>query len=266
MNKKLFLLICGLLIGVLGLSVPAYSDVNRRIGNREYAVYIPAGAGPFSLIIGLHGGFGTIQGFDSNTQISTKGVRKGYVVAIPQGTGKSWNVGDCCGLASQLSVDDIGFLLSIINDVSSIANINKSRVFLMGHSNGGELAYRFASEHPEITAGAGVQSTSLGIYIPNKPANILHIHGTADTNVMYNGGISPNSGQQNISVSETIGRWVSPLTNSVMTHKIKLNNVSEDSYAGSDGHTVKLWTVEGGTHAWMDFSTDSILDFFTLHK
>lgn len=264
MNKKLFALIGGLLVGVLGLSVPAYSDTNRTIGSREYAVYIPDGTGPFSLIIGLHGGFGTIQEFNASTYISTAGVKRGYVVAIPQGMGKSWNVGDCCGPASQLGVDDIGFLLSIINDVSNITAIDKSKVFLMGHSNGGGLAYRFATEHPELIAGVGVQSTSLGIYVPTKPANIFHIHGTADTNVSYYGGIGPNSGQKNIPVAETIGRWVSTLTNPTMTHKLKLNNITEDTYVGSDGHAVKLWTIEGADHAWMDLSTSSILELFTF--
>ena len=51
-------------------------------------------------------------------------------------------------------IDDVGYLESVIDAVGNLYPVDRSRVFLTGHSNGGMMTYRFACEHPELIAGA----------------------------------------------------------------------------------------------------------------
>lgn len=87
----------------------------------------------------------------------------------------------------------------------------------MGHSNGGFRAHRVARDHSELVASiasmAGVMDREDSAPPPKNPVHVLHIHGTGDDIVPYEGGLlrsdvprvsrrPPMTG-----ALETIGRW-----------------------------------------------------------
>ena len=231
------------------------------IGSREYELLVPEGQGPFPVIIGLHGGSGVISHFDEKTGLGDAGVSRGYVVLIPQGINGAWSVGGHTTTAAAANAADIKFLFDIVDDASKQVPINSNALFLVGHSNGAGFAYSLAAQYPERVTGVGIYAGSLGGNVPTGPVNVLHIHGTNDTNVQYDGGIGPNSGQVNPPVSETMEKWVAPLTLPVKTTTTLNSFVVEDRWEDPT-HTVVLWSVIGGTHAWPTFVTGAILDFF----
>ena len=117
------------------------------------------------------------------------------VVAFAEGIEASFNAGPCCGGAVADDIDDVGYLESVIDAVANLYPVDRSRVFLTGHSNGGMMTYRFACEHPELIAGAAsVAGTMLTPCAPAVPVSFLQISGRDDTVVPISGGESSAPG------------------------------------------------------------------------
>ena len=77
--------------------------------------------------------------------------REKFLVLYPDGMGlfgylQHWNAGHCCGKAAKDKVDDVGFIAAAIEDVCDHLRVDRSRIYMLGFSNGGMMAYRFAAE------------------------------------------------------------------------------------------------------------------------
>ncbi len=87
---------------------------------------------------------------------------QGIAVAYPDGIGGSWNAGGCCGQAEADDLDDVGFILALVDELVASYSIDPDRVYLTGFSNGGLLAYRLACESDRFAAIAPVGATLVG--------------------------------------------------------------------------------------------------------
>lgn len=125
-----------------------------------------------------------------------------FVVVYPEGIpsphlkrAHTWNGGYCCGPAQTEGVDDVAFVAAVIDVVTAAHPVDPARVFAVGHSNGGIMAYRLACELSDRVAAIGVVAGSLGVdrCSPDRPVSLLHVHGTADQNHPIEGGSGTNS-------------------------------------------------------------------------
>ena len=120
------------------------------------------------------------------------------VVVYPSGTGaeqglpQSWNAGTCCPFATFELVDDVAFFDELIASLISQYDIDTDRVWVVGHSNGGMMAYRLACELSTRVTAIGVAAGALVIdtCAPARPVSALHVHGELDTVVPLTGGNS----------------------------------------------------------------------------
>ncbi len=82
-------------------------------------------------------------------------------------------------------VDDVEFVRRLLDTIEEQYSIDPTHVFAAGHSNGGFMAYWLACELSDRIVAVGLQSGGLGLAScdPAQPVSLLHIHGTADTNV-----------------------------------------------------------------------------------
>jgi poly(3-hydroxybutyrate) depolymerase len=120
----------------------------------------------------------TSTGFDALAD------RDGVLVAYPSGIKRSFNAGLCCGEAVVQEVDDVAFLEQVVADLRARG---AGRVSVVGFSNGGMMAYRFACARPELVDTVGVLSGTLEVPRCEGPIRALHLHGTRDTAVPYEG-------------------------------------------------------------------------------
>ena len=131
------------------------------------------------------------------------------VVIYPQGATTAslsahWNVG---GWTSKSTVKDIEFIDTIIDLIKDKIQIDETRVYSSGMSNGGYMSYHLACNLGEkIAAIASVTgSMTYGTYdncSPSHPTPVLQIHGLLDFVVPYDG----NSGSK--SIPDVIDYWV----------------------------------------------------------
>ena len=201
MKKALLFLF---LIGALpGLAQQSFSFQFGGI-NRNYLLYVPSSPGtvPMPVVFVLHGFTQTAQGIMQYSGFNDIAEREGFIAVYPNGVNFSWNV----GFGGGSSADDLGFINALIDTLDQNYLIDLGRVYACGMSNGGFMSYRLACElSSRIAAIAGVTGTmTSGVYdgcSPERPVPVMHIHGTADLVVSYNGAIGIKS------VGETIDFW-----------------------------------------------------------
>ncbi len=198
-------------------------------------------------------------------------VRDRFIAAFPQGDFNSWNAGGCCGLAKSGNIDDVGYLQTLLVGLRQKSDVDPTRIFMVGESNGGMMTYRFLCQHADELAGAASsEGTSVAGCEPNAKVRFIHVHGTADTTVPYNGGQSliswvlgvtftsvPYSVQQ-LAASEGCAAPTSTTAGSVTTQ-------TWDQCGG--GGPVQLVTLAGWGHAWPTGAYDAtaqILSFFGI--
>ncbi len=192
----------------LGLGLPRAPRLSAavqrgriRVGSldRTYLFYVPAHLPPNPpLVFALHGATENGQGMRVSTGYEFERLAEahGFVVVYPDGYKRHWN--DCrrtlLSEAKRLGIDDVGFLLALIDRFRSTAGIDPARVFAMGYSNGGYLAYRLAFERPDRFAAIAAVAANLPTddssecRKPERPIAAMILDGTADPIIPYQGG------------------------------------------------------------------------------
>lgn len=176
-----------------GFPLPSEARIvpaGRRV--RTYRLHRPGGRPPVApapLVVVLHGGFGSGAQAERAYGWDALADRHGFQVAYPDGVGRSWNAGWCCGPARDQGVDDAGFIEALLDQVASEGGVDDRRIYAAGMSNGAMLAYRLACDLPGRLAAIGpVAGTMAGECPRPAPVSILHIHGLEDRNVPFAGG------------------------------------------------------------------------------
>lgn len=264
---------------------------------RTFRLYRPANLSmskPVPLVVMLHGALGDGRQAELAYGWNAEADRKGFVVAYPDGLLRSWVVSaDCCGPSAHGGVDDVAFIRDMVANVSNQLPIDPARIYATGISNGGMLAYRLACDTTTFAAIGVVAGKQLGQCPAPAPISVIHVHGTGDDVVPYDGsaGKMNNDGQGLIpvkidggSVPDQIGKW----------RTIDRCGAPQTRTAGEvttvlahcpDGRDVELITIAGAGHQWPGGTpmpaveqllglpppsqalnaTDSIWQFFSTH-
>lgn len=279
-------------ISVLAVS-PALAERQQvALGLRTYLIDLPKTAGNAPMILALHGGGGNPVQFARSSGLSAPATAAGYAVIYPAGSGRgkllTWNGTYCCGFAARQKIDDIVFIEEVIADASRRFGLNKHRVYITGMSNGAIMAETFAAMQPDlIRAVAGVAGTPDARFLPPKRAiPLLHIHGTLDDRVPFDGGTGTalTAGTDFTPVPEVLAAFRSgfgPVAERqrLIDRKNDGTRVIQRDWV-KDGRPIqRLLLIEGGGHLWpagrrakrqsgatQEISANAeILRFFALH-
>ncbi len=241
---------------------------------RQYLLYEPSNrSGALPIMYFLHGLGDNITRCDNEMHFSNLAERYGWVIVVPQATNVSgytmWNA----GLGG--NADDAGFLLALLDMLIEDGKVNPDSVFFTGFSMGGFMTHRMAIEHGDrITACApvsGLISFAFANEVPVEPVRMLHIHGTADNVVGWNGG-SAYFGTIGISVDSVVSFWTGwnncNATPEVDTLPDRVNDrLRFIRYTYSGDAEFQLLKVVGGSHNWYLDSTTHDIDYFDeIHK
>ena len=132
-----------------------------------------------------------------------------FIVIYPQGATTAtlsthWNVG---GWTSKSTIDDLDFVDTVINLLKDKIQIDETRIYSSGMSNGGYMGYHLAcnlsSKFAAIASVTGsMTNDTFNECDPTHPTPILQIHGLLDFIVPYDG----NAGSK--SIPDVINYWV----------------------------------------------------------
>ena len=248
-------------------------------GRGELAVRGPAdrGASPLPLVVLLHGYTSTGAEADEYLGLSRLADRYGFLLVAPDGSREPgrgretfWNASPACCDFLNTEIDDSAYVLDIINTTKSRYDVDSDRVYLVGHSNGGFLAFRAAYDHSD--AIAAIASLAGATHLeersaPASPVHILAIHGTDDAAIAYDGGEVPPDvvadsvlkGNRYPSALESVERWASyngcrregvprerrDLDKNLPGHESDVLTFRQGCQRGGSS---ELWTINGGAH------------------
>jgi polyhydroxybutyrate depolymerase len=220
--------------------------------SRTYHAYVPSTVDSVApLVLMLHGGFGTGAQAEQSYGWDARADRGRFVVVYPDGIDRAWNVGGgCCGSPGASGVDDIAFLRAVVAEVSRARRIDPARVYATGISNGGLMAYRLACDTDLFAAVGPDAATLLGDCPSPARTSVIHIHGTADQNIRYDG--APGQGYARIDgppIPELVARWRA-VDGCAAAEVTTAGPVTTSVAACPDGRAVELVTIEGAGHQW----------------
>jgi polyhydroxybutyrate depolymerase len=228
--------------------------------DRAYLLFVPTTydpAKPTPLVISLHG---YAEWPAHEMQIShwnDLAQEYGFIVVYPEGTGfpRRWLASGQAGASGDPLVD-VRFISDLIDELARQYNIDPSRVYANGLSNGGGMSYMLGCALSDRIAAIGSVS---GAYLypldecsPSRPVPMIAFHGTADPIVPYLGGPS----RQFDLPFPVIPEWVEARAdlNGCDASPTELPASGEArgiQYSGcAEEADVVLYTIDGGGHSW----------------
>ena len=248
---------------------------------RSARVFIPSSnvpGTPSALILLLHGLGQNGEAVEGLVRLLPHAESRGFVYCYPDGIRDNrrlrfWNATDACCNFFESQVDDSAYLRSLIEEITRVLSVDRKRIYLIGGSNGGFMAYRMACEHADLIAGiasiAGMTYLNETQCRPSEPVNILHIHGTSDDSVFYEGGRpdpAPAGFPPAPSAMESIQLWAGyngcqdlrtdPEASMDLDFAVPgLDTVVARYDTYPEGGSVEVWSIQGGSHV-PRFSTD----------
>jgi polyhydroxybutyrate depolymerase len=220
------------------LHVPAKYDGSKRV----------------PLILDFHAMGGSGSGESKNSPYPLQTDPEGAIMAFPNGLlgplGAAWNVGPCC----VANTDDVAFAKALVAQIQTTACIDAKRVYAVGVSMGGGMAYYLACRAADVFAAIAPSSfdlmqEELGDCTPPRPITVISFRGTADTVVPYDGGRSttvPGMPLTFLGAQGTFKKWaqIDQCTDSPSAED---SNGCSTYLACQGGVEVILCTKQGGT-------------------
>jgi polyhydroxybutyrate depolymerase len=245
----------------------SFNVVNRNNGalvssgeQREYLVYVPKSYDPARktpLVISMHGGgmWGAAQ--QEISQWNNVADEHGFIVVYPSGVGplarhRAWRAAGGPG-----SDKEVRFISELIDTLSAVYNIDSTRVYADGVSNGGGMAFVLSCMLSGRIAAVGLVASAQ--FLPwaecpdQRPVPMIAFHGTADRQAWYKGGTSWVARRM---VFPSIEEWMAAAAQKNRCgpdpiDSMVANDVRRRAYTKcADEAPVVLYTILGGGHTW----------------
>jgi polyhydroxybutyrate depolymerase len=197
---------------------------------RYFRFYVPVNApAKPPLVIVLHGGTQSMRKiFDVSAGGSQEwrnvAQEEKFILLAPNGmngstsdyVGDEQNWNDCRNLqagAGVSSANDVLFIDKLIDWAITNLDVDPTRVYVTGASNGGMMTYRVAQELNTKIAACAVfianQPAVSECPTPSLPMPMMIVNGTEDPLMPYNGGsVGGNNQSTVLSANETLSLWI----------------------------------------------------------
>ncbi len=239
--------------------------IGVTVDRRPFHLHVPAGydgsrAVPLVLLLHGIGVTSTLQ--ETYMRVKAESDARGFIYAYPDGTrggpeGQFWNGAACCQLPTTPPVDDVGYLDQIIQYVRLHYRLDERKIFLIGHSNGGFMAHRYACERPNVAA---VVTLSGGLYVDAVRCGppglggvaVLHIHATLDEITPYFFSDVPGLPSGLLTVFNwTVRNGCFPFPRPAGSVDMVSDLRGDETHKASFfclGAPLDFWTISGGSH------------------
>ena len=215
----------------------------------------------YPIVIALHGRGGSntnwIQPFSEFTNSGE------FIGVYPQGYLKSWNLGQ-----EPSNANDTAFISMIIDTLLSYSNVDQSKIFAVGSSNGSGMVNVLGGVNKRLKAIAPIASQLTERTEVKKnaiPLSVFQVNGGQDLTIPIDGGIK--LGHPFLSVSESAKKWA---TNFNCNQNIAVEETEQTilhTYSDCDNSVVvKYLVVKGAGHnVFADYSSlwKEVWDFFS---
>lgn len=269
MNGKRRKIIVGVLTIVVGLPVALVvtavvwfsweGETNGTVvtsgQTRKYLLYVPKTyqrSKPTPLVISLHAAALRPAAEMEISRWNELADEHGFIVVYPSGSElpRVWPMGP------RSLGRDVRFISDLIDKLEAEYNIDPTRIYADGMSNGGGMAFalscRLSDRIAAVGAVAAAQTLPWDWCGDSRPVPTVAFHGTADRFAPYQGGSSPVSPDQFPNIRDWTARVArrnqckgdsSDTRITASVRRLAYTNCAENA-------DVILYTVEDGGHTW----------------
>lgn len=236
------------------------------VGNleREYYVYAPPAKSQMArpLVVMLHGGAGKPESAARMTGFSELAKQENFIVAYPYGTGRvsTWNAGKCCGYAMRNNVDDVAYIRAMLEEIKSNYRIDEQRIYAVGMSNGGMMAYKLACDMGDVFRAVAPVAGAMNTYTcePQGRPSMAIFHAINDEHVLYNGGVSEKGLRSmfglrpapDASVEDAVQFWMKNDYCRPIPQTDRYDDYSVVNYFCAEEREVRIYMLNSGGHSW----------------
>ncbi|MGZ3933055.1 MAG: alpha/beta hydrolase family esterase, partial [Bacteroidia bacterium] len=228
---------------------------------RSYRLYIPSsytGSNAYPLVMNFHGYTSNAlqQQYYGNFMPIADTAK--FLVVHPEGTKDTygyeyWNAG-----ISTAGANDLQFVSDLIDSLKLLYNIDASAIYSTGLSNGGflsnYLACNLSNKVAAIASVAGTMFSSWsGSCNPPRPVPAMHIHGTADGTVPYNGGSGMIAADTVVAIWRAHNNCNPSPTFTNIPDAVPGDGATAIRYlysGGNAGSTDEFYKINNGAHTW----------------
>jgi len=233
---------------------------------RTYIVQAPKQPrGPLPVVFFFHGGGGRGANM-ANVGFREMVAKEQFLAVYPDGWQGNWNDGRNAPRirSQQEGVDDVKFIRAIVEDLASRYEIDRSRIFATGASNGGIFCHYLAAKAADLFAGiapviGGLAEPVAPTFKPSHPISLLVIQGEADPLVPIGGGPIAGSdrGGRVIATEEMLKKYLAHngITGPPQVEQLPDRDPNDGTITevrrwppGRDGVRVEYYLVKGGGH------------------
>lgn len=261
-------LLAALVATALGLFTPAYSAGKPLVvgGDRPVVVNLPSDISqPSPLLIMLHSASTSGAHQERYMKLAPVAKKLGMIYIAPDGSvgadgRRVWNAAKACCQKSGTPVDDIAYISSLIDEVAAKVPVDRSRIYMIGHSNGAFMSLAYACTTGSVAAVVSLAGAFDSAYrcASKRPFALLQIHGSADKTIKINGGIlngfKYTSARETVNIVAELNECLQvapsrlPLKMKDFDPSIPGAETAIDSYLGCKA-PVAFWRIGGGAHS-----------------
>ena len=225
---------------------------------RDYLLYVPNSYDPRKptpLVISMHGAglWGAAQ--KELSLWNSAADARGFIVVYPSGARGSgpriWHVEP-----SPRLMNDVRFISAIIDTMEAQYNIDRTRIYANGISNGGGMSFVLSCTLSDRIAAVGLVAAAQTLpwkwCKDTKPVPMISFHGTADPVVPYDGGTSWISPRAFPSTPRWAANWArrNRCAEKPVESQLAADVTRREYTQCADSATVVLYTIRGGGHTW----------------
>jgi polyhydroxybutyrate depolymerase len=225
---------------------------------REYLLHVPTGldpARPVPLLISMHGAGMWPVAQKEISRWNDVADENAFIVVYPSGSKgdgpRIWRSHGGAGIML-----DVQFISDLIDRISATYNIDRSRIYADGLSNGGGMAFALSCTLSDRIAAVGLVASAQLLpwewCTDSRPVPMIAVHGTSDPVTPYLGGRTWVALKTFPAIPQWTANWArrnrcatKPVESGVATDVI----VTEYKDCAEDA-TAALYTIVGGGHAW----------------
>ncbi|MEE2972834.1 MAG: PHB depolymerase family esterase [Planctomycetota bacterium] len=183
----------------LAASTQAYDTIAFPTDRGDVTLYAPSEMDPESplpLVVSLHGYTSSAAEHENYFRLRNLVDERRFLLCVPNGSLDSqgerfWNATEVCCDFEFRRPDDSGYLRGLIEGLMDAYPVDDGSIHVVGHSNGGFMAYRTACDHSDLIASiaslAGATFNVPSDCTPAQPVHVLQIHGTQDDVIAFEG-------------------------------------------------------------------------------
>ncbi len=195
---------------------------------------------------------------------------RGFLVAYPDAyDGGHWNDGRGTTDSAAQGVDDVRFLVTLVEDVNRQVSVDTERVYVTGASNGGMMTWSLCCETSGVFAGYAPVIANMPLPLaetcrPQSGVLFLTIVGDADALMPFAGGTVcggtriPCQGGEVLSSDASMAVLIAaagcqsePVVETLPILVDDGTTVEKRTFTGcADGSTTVQYVIHNGGHAW----------------